>query len=59
MRKLCVLALLCLSATAYATISVSGNLKDLTGTASTSGVSVRFFLRGMWRESAFRQRVLR
>jgi hypothetical protein len=55
MRKLCVLALLCLSANAYATFPSAGTLKDLTGTAVTSGVSVRFYLRGMWREQPVRQ----
>jgi hypothetical protein len=46
MRKLILFAVVCLSALANATVTVSGNLQDPSGTAVSSRAFVRFNIRG-------------
>lgn len=46
MRKIFAVAALFLAINSYASVSVSGNLQDLTGTAVTSRTFVRFIIRG-------------
>lgn len=46
MRKFCVAVFVCLASAAFASVTISGNLKDLTGTAVSSRTFVRFTIRG-------------